>query len=126
MIRIIFSPLIFLFSPWLGRAEIHYRAKIGKGLIILHPTLGVVVSGASVIGENLTLSGGNCIGGRKKLNTGEILIGDNVTLGINSIILGPVKIGSEVEISPGAVVTNDVDNEKVVVAIPPRTIAKAR
>jgi len=111
-----------MLSPWLGRVEIHYRADIGKGFILLHPTLGAVISPASVIGENLTLTGGNCIGGRKKLSTGDISIGDNLTMGINSVVLGPIKIGNNVQISPGAVVTNDVENDKVVVAIPSRVI----
>ena len=121
--HIFFSPIIFLLSPWFGRVEIHYRANIGKGLIILHPSLGSVVNGASIIGENLVLSGGNCIGGRKKLNPGDITIGDNVTLGINAVVLGPIKIGNNVQISPGAVVTNDVEDNKIVVAIPSRVIS---
>lgn len=123
VIRVFLSPLFFMLSPWLGRVEIHYRADIGKGFILLHPTLGAVISPASVIGENLTLTGGNCIGGRKKLSTGDISIGDNLTMGINSVVLGPIKIGNNVQISPGAVVTNDVENDKVVVAIPSRVIS---
>jgi serine O-acetyltransferase len=123
VVRIILSPVIFLLSPWLGRLEIHYRANIGEGMIILHPSLGAVVNAASIIGTNLTLSGGNCIGGRKKMNPGDIKIGNNVTLGINAVVLGPVKIGNNVEISPGAVVTNDVEDNKIVVAIPPRVIS---
>ncbi len=122
-IRILFTPLIFLLSPWFGRVEIHYRADIGKGFLILHPSLGAVVCGSSVIGDSLTLTGGNCIGGRKKMRDGEINIGNNVTLGINAMVLGPVKVGNNVQISPGAVVTNDVEDNKIVVALPSRVIS---
>jgi hypothetical protein len=35
---------LFFLRPWTGRCEIHYQADIGRGLRVLHPTLGVVIS----------------------------------------------------------------------------------
>lgn len=121
-IRLLFSPVSFVFRPWFGKCDINYRAEIGPGLIIYHPSLGIVINGTSIIGRNLTLAGGNCIGARLHLKTGDIHIGDNVSLGINAVVLGPIKIGNNVQISPCSVVTNDIPDNHVVVAIPPRVI----
>lgn len=122
-IRIILSPIFFLFRPWFGISEIHYRAEIGKGLIVLHPDLGVVISSKAIIGDHLTLVGGNCIGGRKKLSPGDLLIGDHVSLGANAVILGPVKVGNYVEVGAGAVVVKDVPDHAIVAGVPAVEIA---
>src|SRR5687768_1625355 len=61
--RIILLPIINLLYAY-GNSEIHYQANIGPGLLILHTSLGNVVSGKSIIGHNLILTGGNLIGNR--------------------------------------------------------------
>jgi serine acetyltransferase len=43
IVRGCLAPLITLIRPWLG-TEIDYRAEIGPGLLILHPSLGIVVN----------------------------------------------------------------------------------
>jgi serine acetyltransferase len=72
LLRILLSPLLFILKPWIGYCKIHYRADIGKGLHVLHPTLGVVISGKAVCGQNLILTGGNCIGGKAGVQEGDI------------------------------------------------------
>jgi serine acetyltransferase len=115
VLRVLLLPLIFITSPWRPRCEIHYMADIGKGLRILHPSLGIVINGKAVVGDNLLLVGGNCIGARKTVKQGDILIGNNVTLGINSMILGPIVIGDNVNIGAGAVVVKDAKPNSVLV-----------
>jgi serine acetyltransferase len=114
--RLVFAPALYLARPWSGRCEIHYQADIGKGLRILHPTLGVVISGKTVAGEYLVLVGGNCIGGRKALEHGQIRIGDNVLLGANACVMGPCQIGNDVRIGAGAVVVKDAPDGAVFLA----------
>ncbi len=116
--RVILSPIFWILRPWSGNCEIHYRAEIGKGLRIFHPSLGVVISDATIAGENLCLIGGNCIGIRGKLKKGELMLGDNVSLGANAVVLGPVKVGNNVNIGAGAVVVRDVPNDVTVVGVP--------
>ena len=66
----------------------------------------------ALCGKNPILTGGNCIGARTGVQEGDINIGDNVSLGVNAVILGPVRIGSNVSIGAGAVVVKDAkDNE---------------
>ncbi|MBI5928565.1 MAG: serine acetyltransferase [Chloroflexi bacterium] len=122
IIRLAISPLLFLTRPWRGNCEIHYEAEIGPGLVVLHPTLGVVVSKYTIAGHNLILTGGNCIGASKRLNLGDIKIGDNVDLGANAIIIGPVQIGNNVRIGAGAVVVNNAESDGVLVGVPAKLV----
>ena len=115
LIRLFFLPCFLMLRLISAPHEIHYRSKIGRGLKILHGSLGVVVSGNAVIGRHLTLTGGNCIGEKDR---GELHIGDNVTLGANAVILGPVHIGNNVEIGAGAVVIHDAVDHSVLVGVP--------
>jgi serine O-acetyltransferase len=117
LLRVVFYPLFMMLRILSAPHEIHYRAEIGKGLSILHCSLGIVVSGHAIIGQHLTLTGGNCIG---KRDNGPILIGDNVTLGVNAVVLGPVNIGNNVQIGAGAVVVNDSPDGVVLIGIPAR------
>lgn len=113
---------MFLVRPWVRGAEIHYRADIGRGMRILHPGLGIVVSGKAVCGENLVLTGGNCIGGRAGTQQGAIRIGDNVSLGANAVILGPITIGDNVQVGAGAVVVKDAPSNTVLVGVPAHAV----
>lgn len=106
IIRIVFLPLINLIQAY-SNVEIHYKADIKGGLSILHPSMGVVISGKSIIGFNLTLTGGNVIGISKKCTVGEFVLGDNCNLGANAVVLGPVKIGNNIKIGALACVTRD-------------------
>src|SRR6266545_4536915 len=116
--RVLLSPVLFCFRPWSGGCEVHYRAEVGRGLQILHPSLGVVVSAKAVVGENCVLTGGNCIGSRKAVEPGQLRIGDNVVLGVNAVVLGPIRIGNNVQIGAGAVVMHDVAENQTVGGIP--------
>ncbi len=64
-IRIIFIPLFNIIQAY-SNLDIHYHAQIKGGLLVLHPSVGVVISGFSIIGSNLTLTGGNIIGSKAK------------------------------------------------------------
>jgi serine acetyltransferase len=123
LMRVILAPLIFLLRPWIGAGEISYIADLGRGLRVLHPGLGVVVTQHTHAGQHLVLTGGNCIGGWP-----EIVLGDNVMMGVNSVILGPVRIGDNAQIGAGAVVVKDVPDNETVVGVPAhplkRTIKK--
>ncbi len=108
VIRALLAPLHFLLGPWTGRYEIPAEADIGGGLLVLHGALGVVISKHARIGRNCTLAGGNCIGVRKPIRPGELVIGDHVLIGANAVVLGPVHIGDRARIGAGAVVTHDI------------------
>ncbi len=118
VLRTILAPLTFLLRPWTGGIEIHYEADVAGGLQILHPSLGAVISKYAVIGANLTLTGGNCVGGRRPLRRGEIWIGDDVFLGANASVLGPIRVGDRVNIGAGAVAVRDIPDDTTVTGVP--------
>jgi serine O-acetyltransferase len=80
------------------------------------------VNGHLIAGEHLLLTGGNCLGGRRSLNYGDFVIGDQVYLGANAVILGPIKVGNCVQIGAGAVVIDDVPNNVVLAGVPAKVI----
>lgn len=125
VLRAACAPLAFVLRPWFGRCEVHYAADIGPGLHILHPGLGVVVSKHAVVGRCCTLTGGNCIGSRRRLQSGELTIGDYVILGANAVVLGPTVIGDRVRIGAGAVVVGDIPGGCSVVGVPARPVGAA-
>jgi serine O-acetyltransferase len=109
-----------------GRGDIHYRAEIGPGLLVLHPELGVVVSGHAVVGANLVLTGGTCLGERAGADDQSYVIGDNVTLGANAVVIGPVRIGDRVTIGAGAVVVDEAPDGAVLVGVPAKPVQRTR
>ncbi|MBW8863369.1 MAG: hypothetical protein JF609_00285, partial [Verrucomicrobia bacterium] len=106
--RVLFWP-VFLFFRLLGcRHDICYTAEIGRGLRLMHPVLGVVVHGDAIIGKNCLFSGGNSVGIRQPIKRGELVLGDNVQFGVNACVLGPVRVGNQVNIGAGAIVITDL------------------
>ena len=123
-IRIIFIPLFSLIQAY-ANLEIHYKADIKGGLMVLHPSLGVVISGHAVIGKNLTLTGGNVIGGKKGCRQGDIQIGDNCLLGANSTVIGPIILGNNIETGAlSCVVKNCIEDGAVLIGVPAKPINK--
>lgn len=102
-IRIIFTPFINMVQAY-SNLDLDYRSDIKGGLIVLHPSVGVVISGLSIIGENLTLTGGNIIGARPGCKYGDIKLGNNCTLGANAVVLGPIELANGITIGASACV----------------------
>jgi len=71
-----------------------------------------------VIGSNLTLTGGNCIGGRPGCPKDGLRLGSNITLGANAVVLGPVSIGDGVTVGAGAVVVRNAAPGETLVGVP--------
>ena len=120
-LRIIFLPIILIFQAY-SNIDIHYKASIKGGLLILHPSIGCVVSGQAVIGSNLTLTGGNVIGVGKNKKSNFIL-GDNITLGANATIIGPLELKNNIFVGAGACVTKSFKSSNIkLVGLPAKEI----
>jgi len=119
--RILFYPVITLTNVY-SNIEVNYKAEIGPGLTILHPALGVVITGSVKIGKNFTLVGGNVIAGKAMINGAKFVIGDNVVLGANAIILGPCTVSDHTVLGASALVNKDTKNEAVMVGVPAKDI----
>lgn len=93
------------------------NAHIGKGLKIQYG-FGTVIGSNTVIGKNCNIrqltniSAKITDGGR---SSKAPVIGDNVDIGINVLIIGDVKIGNNVTIGAGSVITKDVEDNSIMV-----------
>lgn len=102
--------------------EIHPGAYIGKNLFIDHG-FGVVIGETSIILDNVTIYHGVTLGGvssgsQKRHPT----IMNNVLIGAHAQVLGNITIGANAKIGAGAVVLENVEENKTVVGIPARKI----
>lgn len=102
--------------------QIPSSVKIGEGLYIGH--CGRIIINAGVeIGKNVNLATGITIGQENRgLRKGCPIIGDNVWIGSNSVIVGKIKVGNDVLIAPLALVNFDVPDHSIVVGNPAKII----
>lgn len=82
------------------------------------------------LGDNVTLASGSKIlthdGSTKKIlgysKVGCVIVGNNVFIGANAIVLPNVNIGNQVIIGAGSVVTRDIPDNSVVVGSPAKVV----
>jgi len=94
---------------------------IGPGLLLPHPGF-VRVDSLATIGSNCTILPMVLLGKKNPGVQGKIEIGDNCYISTGVTILGPVKIGNNVTIGAGAVVTKDIPDNAVVGGVPAKVI----
>jgi len=91
-------------------ADIAPISEIGPGLLLVHP-ISTQIFGR--LGADCTIWGHCGIGGgrsNKDIGAGPGLpvIGDNVNIGLNCVVLGSVRIGDGCDIWPGCTVIRDL------------------
>lgn len=95
------------------------ETQVGRRLVIEHFG-GIVISGDSVIGDDVTLRHGITLGLRRTGVPGAPVIGNGVDIGAGAKILGPVHIGAGAVIGANAVVLCDVPAGALAVGVPAR------
>lgn len=101
--------------------DISYKTQIGAGLTIAH--FGYIVIASNVIiGENCNLRLGVVVGKKLSKDTGGAIIGDNVSFGVGSKVVGDIKIGDNVTVGANAVITKDVPSNCIVAGVPSKVI----
>ena len=101
--------------------DIPYKLLIGKKTYFPHHALGVVIYKNVKIGNNCKIRQGTTIG----IKEGSIeapIIGDNVDIGANCTIIGPVIIGNNVIIGAGSVVVKSIPNGEIWAGNPAKRI----
>jgi serine O-acetyltransferase len=114
-------PLAFLVRSmtvvW-GGTEIHPATSIGPGLFLVHSHKVVIGPGVRIgsnarIGHGVTIAGDTGqVGTRSKV--GIPVLGDDVTVALDSIVLGPVTVGDGAFIGAQSLVLHDVPARSVV------------
>ena len=105
--------------------QIPASTQIGKGFYIGHFGT-IVINEKTKIGDNCNIAHGVTIGQANRGKAGGCpVIGDMVWIGTGAVIVGKVKIGSNVLIAPNSFVNFDVPDNSVVVGNPGKIVPKA-
>jgi len=117
-----FARLMQLFIRNFYGIELYWTAQFGRRLTIAHQG-ATVIHAYCTIGDDCVLRQGVTIGATDESNaSGAPVLGDRVDIGAGAMILGEVKIGSDVRIGPNAVVITDVPDHSTVFAPPSRIV----
>jgi serine O-acetyltransferase len=95
------------------------QAEIDGGCYIPHG-VGLVVGGATVIGEDCTLLQGVTLGEARFDSDACPKVGNRVTMGAGAKILGGITVGDDSFIGAGAVVLEDVPPQHIAIGVPAR------
>jgi serine O-acetyltransferase len=115
--------IIKFLSEMLLGAELPCEAIIGRRFVIEHIG-GIVVSGDAVFGDDCVMRNGVTVGLRNRGVRGSPHIGNRVDIGAGAKLLGPIIIGDDVAIGANAVVISDVPSNSIAVGIPARIIPR--
>lgn len=108
----------FIFKLLKGKMRIKTGFSIPNntcdlGLRINH--LGIIHLSADCVGKNCTIAG-SCYAIKNGFKEGNPIIGDNVFIGMNAILIGPVRIADNCLIGAGSVVTKSFINQNMAIA----------
>ena len=127
----ILALMIAYYSRMITGVEIHPGASIGRRVFIDHG-MGVVIGETAVIGDDVLIYHGVTLGASTAAYMGAATrnrkrhptIGDGVIIGSGANILGDIKIGTACRISAGAIITDNVPANSLVIAEPSKIIAR--
>lgn len=110
----------FLFGGWIPSS-----ADIGKNFKCGYGGIGVVIHNNTKIGDNCVVAQNVTIG-RKFRDKNVPVIGNDVYIGANSIVVGAIYIGNNVIIGAGSFVDKNIPDNTTVVGNPMRIIESNR
>jgi serine O-acetyltransferase len=115
---------ISTFVRWFTGIEIHPGAVIGRRFFIDHG-MGVVIGETAIIGDDCMLYHGVTLGGTTwdKVKRHPTLK-NGVVIGAGAKILGPIILGENVRVGSNSVVVRSIDDNETVVGIPGRIVRK--
>ncbi|KFF75059.1 transferase [Chryseobacterium sp. P1-3] len=98
--------------------QIYPETEIGEGFYLGHWG-ALVINPKTRIGKNCNIAQGVTIGQQNRgKNEGFPVIGDEVWIGPNAVIVGSIHIGNNVLIAPNAFVNFDVPSDSMVMGNP--------
>ena len=115
--------MVSQFARFITGVEIHPGATIGKNLFLDHAN-SIVIGESSIIGDNCTIYHGVTLGGLSPSENSQNQVGskrhptieDNVIIGCQATILGPITVGHCSRIGASVVVLKDIPPYTTVVS----------
>ena len=92
------------------------QTTIGEDFHIIHAEGSLSIHPAVVIGDRFGVMHNVTIG--TNMTDGAPVIGDDVFVGVNSTLLGPIRIGDRVRVAANTAVSTDIPNDCVAVGSP--------
>ena len=112
-----------------GPLAVGSRTSIGNGCFITSGRAGIRIGNDCLISSNVSIVGNSYEYTRLDVSVVEqgtksagIRIGDDVWLGVGSVILDGVTVGDQAIVSPNSLVTSNVPARAVVLGVPARVI----
>lgn len=105
--------------------QIPPQTNIAAGFRIIHFG-NIVINPNAIIGKNFNISNGAVIGSSEGKNSGTPIIGNNVYISANAVIIGGINIGNDVLIAPNAFVNIDVPDGAIAIGNPCKIIRKEK
>lgn len=119
--------LVYKFAKVAGQIvtgiDLPCETRVGRRLLIEHFG-GIIISGDSVIGDDVVIRQGVTLGLRHRGVAGAPTLGNRVEVGAGATLLGPIHIGDDAVIGANAVVLSNVPAGALAVGIPARIIAR--
>lgn len=97
--------------------------ELGEGTMLAYAGMGVLMVSGTKFGARCSIGAGVKIV-RKFPYKNVPHFGDDVYIGPNAIVCGPVRVGNQVVIAPGSVVLNSIPDDAVVAGIPAKIIGR--
>lgn len=102
--------------------EIHPGAQIGRRFFIDHG-IGVVIGETAIVGDDVMIYHTVTLGGKTLESVKRHpTVGNRVSIGAGAKLIGNISIGDDVTIGANTVVTKDVPANSTVVGAPSRTL----
>lgn len=101
-------------------AILNIGASVGAGTMI---DMGAILGGRATVGKRCHISAGAVLAGViEPPSATPVVVGDDVVVGANAVVLEGVHIGNHAVVAAGAIVTADVPENAVVAGAPARII----
>ncbi len=121
--RIISAPYFIFYRilvVWLFHIELLPSFNVGSRLRLFHG-YALAIHPSSTIGDDVTIRHCTTLGNKNSGEKGP-QIGNRVNIGSNTVIIGNIRIGDDVTIGAGSVVTKDIPSDKKVAGNPARVL----
>lgn len=109
-----------LIFRWILGIDVPEKVSIGNNFVLCHG-IGLIIHPEVIIGNNVKIHHNTTIGSAYSGGKAPI-IGNDVIIGANSVVIGEITIGDGAIIGAGSVVIKDVPQNVVVVGNPAKIV----